>query len=65
MRKDQRAPSLTALERAQAAAYPPGEYVGQESFMRAGEVRHWLTWPGSAAASRCSTCAAGWPVLAG
>jgi SAM-dependent methyltransferase len=30
---------LTALERAQAAAYPAGEYVGQESFMRAGEVR--------------------------
>jgi ubiquinone/menaquinone biosynthesis C-methylase UbiE len=30
---------LTALERARAAAYPPGEYVGQESFMRAGEVR--------------------------
>jgi ubiquinone/menaquinone biosynthesis C-methylase UbiE len=30
---------LTALERAQATAYPAGEYVGQESFMRAGEVR--------------------------
>jgi ubiquinone/menaquinone biosynthesis C-methylase UbiE len=30
---------LTALERARAAAYPPGEYVGQESFMRAGQVR--------------------------
>jgi SAM-dependent methyltransferase len=30
---------LTALERARATAYPPGEYVGQESFMRAGEVR--------------------------
>jgi ubiquinone/menaquinone biosynthesis C-methylase UbiE len=30
---------LTALERARAAAYPAGEYVGQESFMRAGEVR--------------------------
>jgi SAM-dependent methyltransferase len=29
----------TALERARAAAYPAGEYVGQESFMRAGEVR--------------------------
>jgi SAM-dependent methyltransferase len=39
VRKDQRAPSLTPLERAQAAAYPTGEYVGQESFMRAGEVR--------------------------
>jgi ubiquinone/menaquinone biosynthesis C-methylase UbiE len=30
---------LTALERAQANAYPAGEYVGQESFMRAAEIR--------------------------
>jgi SAM-dependent methyltransferase len=30
---------LTALERARAVAYPAGEYVGQESFMRAAEVR--------------------------
>jgi ubiquinone/menaquinone biosynthesis C-methylase UbiE len=30
---------LTALERARAAAFPAGEYAGQESFMRAGEVR--------------------------
>jgi SAM-dependent methyltransferase len=30
---------LTALGRAQAAAYPAGEYMGQESFMRAAEVR--------------------------
>jgi ubiquinone/menaquinone biosynthesis C-methylase UbiE len=30
---------LTALEQAQATAYPAGEYVGQESFMRAGEIR--------------------------
>jgi SAM-dependent methyltransferase len=29
----------TALERARATAYPAGEYVGQESFMRAGEIR--------------------------
>jgi ubiquinone/menaquinone biosynthesis C-methylase UbiE len=28
-----------ALERARAIAYPAGEYVGQESFMRATEVR--------------------------
>jgi len=28
-----------ALEPARRAAYPPGEYVGQESFMTAGEVR--------------------------
>jgi hypothetical protein len=29
---------LTALERARAAVYPTGEYVGQESFMRAGQI---------------------------
>jgi ubiquinone/menaquinone biosynthesis C-methylase UbiE len=29
----------TALGRAKATAYPAGEYVGQESFMRAAEVR--------------------------
>src|SRR5246127_990484 len=39
VRQDQRAPFLTALERAQATAYPAGEYVGQESFMRAAELR--------------------------
>jgi SAM-dependent methyltransferase len=37
--QDQQGPLLTALERAQAAAFPAGEYVGQESFMRASEVR--------------------------
>ncbi|HJY65922.1 MAG TPA: class I SAM-dependent methyltransferase, partial [Streptosporangiaceae bacterium] len=30
---------MTALERARATAHPAGEYVGQESFMRAAEVR--------------------------
>jgi ubiquinone/menaquinone biosynthesis C-methylase UbiE len=30
---------LSALEQARAAAYPAGEYVGQESFIRASEVR--------------------------
>jgi len=30
---------LTALEQAQASAYRAGEYVGQESFMRASEIR--------------------------
>jgi SAM-dependent methyltransferase len=30
---------VTTLERARAAAYPAGEYVGQESFMRAAEIR--------------------------
>jgi SAM-dependent methyltransferase len=36
---DQRTPVLSALGRAQATAYPAGEYVGQESFMRAAEIR--------------------------
>jgi SAM-dependent methyltransferase len=39
VRQDQPAPFLTALERARAAAFAAGEYVGQESFMPAGEVR--------------------------
>ena len=39
MRQKQPSPLLTALERAQAAAYPAGEYVGQQSFMRAAEIR--------------------------
>ena len=39
VRQDQRAPFMTALERARATAHPAGEYVGQESFMRAAEVR--------------------------
>ena len=39
VRQDQRGPFLTALERAQANAYPSGEYVGQQSFMRAAEIR--------------------------
>jgi SAM-dependent methyltransferase len=39
VRQDERAPFLTALQRARQGAYPPGEYVGQESFMRAGEIR--------------------------
>jgi SAM-dependent methyltransferase len=39
MRVDQRTPLLTAQGRAQAAAYPAGEYVGQQSFMRAAEIR--------------------------
>src|ERR1700726_125984 len=39
VRQDQRVPFLTALGRAGATAYPAGEYVGQESFMRAAEIR--------------------------
>ena len=39
MRQDERAPFVAALQTAREAAYPPGEYVGQESFMTAGEIR--------------------------
>ncbi len=39
MRQDERAPFDRALQRAREAAYAPGEYVGQESFMTAGEIR--------------------------
>ena len=38
MRQDDRAPFVEALRRAREAAYVPGEYVEQESFMRAGEI---------------------------
>ena len=38
MRQDERAPFVQALERARVAAYPAGEYAGQESFMTAGEI---------------------------
>ena len=39
MRQDSRAPFVSALRRAREAAFPAGEYVGQESFMRASEIR--------------------------
>ena len=39
MRQDDRAPFVAALQPARVAAYPPGEYVGQESFLTAGEIR--------------------------
>jgi SAM-dependent methyltransferase len=39
VRQDERAPFVRALERARVSAYPPGEYVEQESFMRASEIR--------------------------
>ena len=39
MRQDERAPFDRALEHARAAAYAPGEFAGQESFMTAGEIR--------------------------
>ncbi len=39
MKQDERAPFDQALRRARESAYPPGEYVEQESFMRAEEIR--------------------------
>lgn len=39
MRQDDRAPFDRALRRARESAYAPGEFVGQESFMTASEIR--------------------------
>jgi SAM-dependent methyltransferase len=39
MRQDDRAPFERALRRARGSAYAPGEFVGQESFMTASEIR--------------------------
>jgi len=39
VRQDERGPFVQALERAREAAYARGEYVEQESFVRAGEIR--------------------------
>jgi len=39
MKQDERAQFVGALQRARVSAYPPGEYVEQECFMRAGEIR--------------------------
>jgi SAM-dependent methyltransferase len=39
VKQDERAPFVRALQRAREGAYPPAEFVGQESFMRAGEIR--------------------------
>jgi SAM-dependent methyltransferase len=39
MKQDDRAPFDRALQRARVSAYAPGEFVGQESFMTAGEIR--------------------------
>ena len=38
MKQDERAPFVQALQRARLSAYAPGEFVDQESFMRAGEI---------------------------
>ncbi len=39
MRQDVRAPFDLALQRARLSAHAPGEFIGQESFMTAGEIR--------------------------
>jgi SAM-dependent methyltransferase len=39
MKQDERAPFVQALQRARVSAYAPGEFVEQESFMRASEIR--------------------------
>jgi SAM-dependent methyltransferase len=39
MKQDDRAVFDRALHRARVSAYAPGEFVGQESFMTAGEIR--------------------------
>jgi SAM-dependent methyltransferase len=39
VKQDERAPFVQALRRARVAAYAPGEFVEQEGFMRAGEIR--------------------------
>jgi SAM-dependent methyltransferase len=38
VKQDERAPFVAALEQARLSAYAPGEFVGQESFMSAGEI---------------------------
>jgi SAM-dependent methyltransferase len=39
MKQDERAPFVQGLRRARVSAYATGEFVEQESFMRAGEIR--------------------------
>ena len=62
MKQDERAPFVQALQRARVAAYAPGEFVGQESFMTAGEIRE-LAVQGRhrPRAPACWTCAAASP----
>jgi SAM-dependent methyltransferase len=39
VKQDERAPFVQALQPARVSAYAPGEFVEQEGFMRAGEIR--------------------------
>ena len=47
MRQDDRDPFERALRRARVAAYEPGEYVEQESFVHASEIRRLAERAGS------------------
>jgi SAM-dependent methyltransferase len=51
MKQDERVPFVDALHRARVAAYPPGEFVEQESFMRASEIRALANQAGIVAAA--------------
>ena len=57
MSPDQRTSYDRALRTARTAAYPAGEFVGQESFMRAGEIlslaRHAGVGPGASVLDLC------------
>jgi SAM-dependent methyltransferase len=57
MRQDERAPFVRALQRARVSAYAPGEFVEQESFMRAGQIlelaRHAGIGPGVSVLDLC------------
>src|SRR3954468_16238371 len=46
MRQDHRGPFESALHGARVSAHAPGEFVGQESFMSAGEIRALATRAG-------------------
>ena len=61
VKQDDRGPFVEALQRAREAAYAPGEYVEQESFMRAAEIRALAERAGITPGVSCSTCAAGSP----
>jgi SAM-dependent methyltransferase len=52
VRQDEREPFDRALRRARVSAYPPGEFVGQEGFMTAGDIRALATHAGIGPATR-------------
>ena len=61
MRQDDRARFDLALHRARPLAFAPGEFVGQESFMRASEIMSLASRPESAQGCRCWICAVASP----